>query len=95
MTTRHTYHAAALAMKRDEPIEIRIDMRSGGPYHLIASTTDNGLIRYGLTVRGAGTPHALSNLQSPLGWPNKARGDWQVEVLAAAAAGLGTITEVR
>ncbi len=78
----------------DEPVEVRIAL--GQHQHvLIAYRADNGTVGYDLTSPRSSYPESLSTLQSKGTFPRKAVPGWQLEVIAFARDGLGTITEIR
>lgn len=85
----------AKSMPVDEAVEIRIWMVGQRLYVLTAYRTPQGTVGYSFARNGHGTPESLAILQSKAPFPGKAVSGWQAEVVAFAAAGLGTIAEVR
>lgn len=90
MTTTATTKQFAPA----EAVEVHIQM-TNRLYVLVAWANPQGVVGVSLRVNNTGTPEALSNLQSKAVFPGKVVPGWQQQVIDFAAAGLGTVTEVR
>lgn len=80
----------------DEPIEIRATDAFGNPHVLSAwLDTATGTIGYTFGPASGGIDESLSNIQAKIPYPRKAVPGWQTELLAFAASGTYTVTEVR
>ena len=72
-----------------QPLAIHLSDRSGDErYILTAVAADSGALRINMTVKGHGTSHALSNLQSRAVCPTVVRPGWQEDLITFAAAGI-------
>jgi len=84
-----------------EPVEVRMQLGTGGKVKVLTAYVRNGLVAYSLTNGAGGPAESLSNLQVRRGgdktvlFPTKAVVGWQNEVVAFVTNSLYTVTEVR